>query len=89
MPLIYRDEFQMRYLLSNYIQIKIQHGEYRRDQIEELRAEIKRLFPFWDDVILNDAFLGNAVPRTMATRECMTEIHNHLTESKTKELLRW
>jgi len=54
-PLIYTDEFQMRYLLSNYIQINIQHGVYSREQKDEIRVEMKELFPFWDDVILNDA----------------------------------
>lgn len=80
-PLIYRDEFQMRYLLSNYIQINLQHGAYTKENTEVIRQDIKALFPFWDDVIINDAIkkaLGQSNTRRKAGKQYMRRKKNFL-----------
>lgn len=80
-PLIYKDEFQMRYLLSNYIQINLQHGVYNKINIGEIQASIKELFPFWDNIIINDAInkaLGQANTKRKAGKQYTRRKKNFL-----------
>lgn len=80
-PLIYRDEFQMRYALTNYIQINIKNQVYSKEDIQGIKTHIKELFPFWDEVILNDCIqkaLSQKKNHQKAGKEFITRKRNFL-----------
>lgn len=84
----YRDEFQMRYYLSVYLQINIQNKAYDLSKPDEMIRDIQSLFPFWDPIIITDCY-HRAIDKVNQRRKSNTVSKDHMRRKKNFMITKW